>query len=119
MSQKRHTNEATKKPETNITVDVSQKRSDAQEWREEKVHVALQSKRNPLKHGAKKKLETNISVDVSQNQYKNDAKKRPETNITIDVSQIRDDARDRREEKAHFALQNKRFAFKNEAKKRI
>ena len=53
MSQKRHKNEATKKPETNITVDVSQKRSNAQEWREEKVHFALQNKRFAFKHEPK------------------------------------------------------------------
>ena len=116
MSQKQHKKEARKKLETNITVEVSQKRSNAQAWREEKAHFALQNKRFPLKNEAKKRLETNISVDVSQKQYKNEDEKRPETNITVDVTQKRDDARDRREERAHFAIQNKRFALKNEAK---
>ena len=53
---------------------------------------------------------------MSQKQYKNEAKKRPETNITIDVTQKRDDARDRREERVHFILQNKGFGLENEAK---
>ena len=116
MSQKRHKNEVTKKPETNITVDVSQKRSNAQECREEKILFALQNNRFPLRNETEKMAETNTTVDVSQKRAKNDDKKRLETNITVDVSQIRDDARDRREERVHFAIQNKRFAFPNEAK---
>ena len=43
-------NETSKKPETNITVDVSQKRSNVQEWREEKVHFALQNEQFPMKN---------------------------------------------------------------------
>ena len=64
MSQKRHKNEATKKRETNVTEDGSQKRSHAQEWREEKPHFAIQNQQIPLKNETRKKLETNISVDV-------------------------------------------------------
>ena len=77
-----------------------------------------ETKGSHLKMNQKRHPETNISVDVSQNQNKNETKKRPETNMTGDVTQKQNDARDRREERAHFALQNKGFALENEAKKR-
>ena len=43
--------------------------------------------------------------------------KLPQTKINVDVTQERDGQRDGREEKAHFAVQNKGFALNNESKK--